>query len=196
MNATQLTNTEEFNLFISEFKKIGYILEIGFNDIKQMPSAALKSLNKTAKNYIFRYIFNNEAQMLTFLYRRFHNYSSNFNTRMKEKAKAKELKSNFINPYKVGDILNTSWGYDQTNVDFYIVTKASNRSIEVVEIGQTLINEDWGAMSAIVNPNPNKIIGEPITKLVNINGSIKISSSQYASLYTNGEKGAYCSWGH
>lgn len=32
---------------------------------------------------------------------------------------------------KAGDIVNTSWGYDQTNVDFFIVTRATRSTVWV-----------------------------------------------------------------
>lgn len=38
------------------------------------------------------------------------------------------------NPLKVGDILSSSWGYDQTNVEFYQVVKASGASVWVAQI--------------------------------------------------------------
>ena len=37
---------------------------------------------------------------------------------------------------KVGDIFYTSWGYDQTNVDFFRVIRTSKASIWVQETGQ------------------------------------------------------------
>jgi hypothetical protein len=36
---------------------------------------------------------------------------------------------------KVGDILYTSWGYDQTNVDFYQVVRVKGSAVYVREIG-------------------------------------------------------------
>lgn len=37
---------------------------------------------------------------------------------------------------KVGDIFYTSWGYDQTNVEFFKVVRATKASIWVQETGQ------------------------------------------------------------
>lgn len=36
---------------------------------------------------------------------------------------------------QIGDIFCNSWGYDQTNVDYYQVTAKSNRSVTIREIG-------------------------------------------------------------
>lgn len=37
--------------------------------------------------------------------------------------------------WAVGDVVYTSWGYDQTNVEFYQITRVLARSVEVREIG-------------------------------------------------------------
>lgn len=47
--------------------------------------------------------------------------------------KAREKKA-WVNPLTVGTILYTSWGYDQTNVEFYIVTRVSGRRTWIREI--------------------------------------------------------------
>lgn len=39
-----------------------------------------------------------------------------------------------MNPFKVGDILYSSWGYDQTNIDFFQVVKATDKSVWIREI--------------------------------------------------------------
>jgi len=38
------------------------------------------------------------------------------------------------NPFKVGDILYSSWGYDQTNIDFYRVEKVSGGTVTVIQL--------------------------------------------------------------
>lgn len=50
------------------------------------------------------------------------------------------------NPYKVGDIFYTSWGYDQTNLDFYEVVEVLAKSVRVRAIGSEL-QGDEGFMS-------------------------------------------------
>lgn len=37
---------------------------------------------------------------------------------------------------RVGDILYSSWGYDQTNIDFYKVVKVSAASVWIQKVGQ------------------------------------------------------------
>ena len=46
-----------------------------------------------------------------------------------------EAKKRFENPYKVGDILHHSWGYDQTNCDFYQIVEVKKASVVLRKIG-------------------------------------------------------------
>jgi hypothetical protein len=45
---------------------------------------------------------------------------------------------------KVGDIFYTSWGYDQTNVEFYKVVRATKSSVWIQQTGQTREYSEWG----------------------------------------------------
>ena len=66
----------------------------------------------------------------------------------------------------VGDILTDSWGYEQTNVEFYMVTKiVSACKVEIVELGHTQ-TDATSAMSGYVVPDRDRRIGEPIVKMV------------------------------
>lgn len=53
---------------------------------------------------------------------------------------------------KVGDIFVASWGYDQTNIDFYTVVRVSKSSVWIQESGQ-VITEQTGFMSENVVPS-------------------------------------------
>jgi len=35
----------------------------------------------------------------------------------------------------VGQVFVRNWGYDQTNIDFYLVTKATAKTITLIEVG-------------------------------------------------------------
>ena len=55
---------------------------------------------------------------------------------------------------KPGTILASSWGYDQTNWDFYKVVKATARMVYLVKM-DTIKDEDPIAMRGTVRPNTN-----------------------------------------
>lgn len=81
---------------------------------------------------------------------------------------------------KVGDILQASWGYDQTNVDFYLVTKVvGTRTVELREIGSKVVSGAGSPCENVV-PNPDVFIKDTIyTKRVS-NGYVNFSSYKTA----------------
>jgi hypothetical protein len=47
-------------------------------------------------------------------------------------------------PLKIGDILESSWGYDQTNVDFYQVVKSTASTVTLRKINaKTVAGDGW-----------------------------------------------------
>ncbi len=57
---------------------------------------------------------------------------------------------------KVGDILRCSWGYDQTNIDFYEVVKTSANTVQILEIeSEEFVNNDQSMTGKSV-PCPGK----------------------------------------
>lgn len=55
----------------------------------------------------------------------------------------------------VGDVLVCSWGYDQTNVDYYKVTRRTKASVWIVKVGQKVVPGSEGFMSESVLPDPD-----------------------------------------
>lgn len=108
--------------------------------------------------------------------------ASNIDSRIKEiksrSEKAKEAAGNM----KAGDVLNTSWGYDQTNVEFYLVTEVKGVTVTLQEVAQTYVKE--GNMSGEVMPVLESKIGEPFKKRISAGGYVKTDRSCYASLWS------------
>jgi len=53
---------------------------------------------------------------------------------LEEKAEKASNRKNWDHGFSVGDTLVSSWGHDQTNVDFYQVTKVVGKQIEIRSI--------------------------------------------------------------
>jgi hypothetical protein len=97
----------------------------------------------------------------------------------KAKYKAERTKPHNV---QVGDIFRASWGYDQTNIDFYECTKVIGSTIEICEIAQ--MSKDNGFMTGECVPSQGHYIGKPMRKRVSMSGdtpSVKIYS--FASAY-------------
>jgi hypothetical protein len=70
-------------------------------------------------------------------------------------------KQNTLNPWKVGDMCHTSWGYDQTNVDAYQVVEVWSRTqISVRPIGGDIEQTGW--LRGQFTPKQNQFTGEAI----------------------------------
>lgn len=64
------------------------------------------------------------------------------------KAEEKEyLKKHYKNPFKVGDIIHHSWGYGQTQADFYQVVKVTKATVTVRAITTKTVEGSEGFMS-------------------------------------------------
>lgn len=55
---------------------------------------------------------------------------------------------------KVGDIFFTSWGYDQTNVEFYKVVRCTDKTVWVQETGQVRSDHKYDYWKTSSNGEP------------------------------------------
>lgn len=96
-------------------------------------------------------------------------------------ASRKAERDNFAHSLKVGDMLKTLWGYDQTNVEFFEVVAVHGKHVVVREVEQMSESDGYGYMSGRCAPVPGSYIGEPIRKKVLPGNNIKFASYRYAS---------------
>lgn len=82
-----------------------------------------------------------------------------------EKAARRQAKKNAVCPFKKGDILTGSWGYDQTNVEFFEIVEAKGRKVAIRELGHQSIKGSEGFMCESVVPDHGRYIGEPETHI-------------------------------
>jgi hypothetical protein len=74
---------------------------------------------------------------------------------------------------EVGDIVYTSWGYDQTNVDFYqVIQLIGNNAAVMREVAQDY--QESGHMSGNTSAKKDEFIGEPFRVTHIKNGQCKI----------------------
>lgn len=105
--------------------------------------------------------------------------AKNIDSKIKEiKSRSQEAKEAAGN-MKAGDVLNTSWGYDQTNVEFYLVTEVKGVTVTLQEVAQTYVKE--GHMSGEVIPVLESKIVAPFKKRISAGGYVKTDRSCYAS---------------
>lgn len=91
---------------------------------------------------------------------------------LKYKADRLQERKEFQHDIKVGDIFYTSWGYDQTNVDFFEVVALKAKAVVVREVASKTVREERGA--DYVAAVPGAYVGPPMTKVPQMGNSLKI----------------------
>lgn len=85
---------------------------------------------------------------------------------------------------KVGDILVSTWGYEQTNADFYEVVGVTGKSVNIRQLEEKETSEPGNWMFGKSVPVRGVYRGTPSRKLVKVSGTsyyVKINS--YASAW-------------
>lgn len=90
---------------------------------------------------------------------------------------------NVAHTFAVGDILSGSWGYEQTNVEFYQVVEVPSANYVMIRELAHVSSGETGYMTGTCMPDPGNYVGEAIRRKVN-QGSVKINSSVYLSTWT------------
>jgi len=113
----------------------------------------------------------------------------------KAKAERRKAQKEFRTSLKVGDILCESWGYEQTNVNWYQVVevKPSGKTVVIREIA-TDKTENTGWMCGHCWPKKDAFISEPMTKRVRTGDALTMTS--YSSAFKWDGKRQYWSSYH
>ena len=70
------------------------------------------------------------------------------------------------NPFKVGDVLCSSWGYDQTNASFYKVIAVTAKQVTLQQYGTTRTESSPRSMSGTTTPDFTHPLESPIRRAV------------------------------
>lgn len=146
---------------IESFEKDGKIL------VKVYNTKAKKEWNQLEKYFSFR----TEEERTKYI----DGIKSAILHREEQKEQRRLRRINFVNPAKVGDILEASWGYDQTNVDYYQVVGVKGKMVEVREIGAKTVEGSGFShgMADMVTPAKDRFIkdSEVMRKIVRDDGN-------------------------
>ena len=141
---------------------------------------------KPLVNFIFKTTEAREKYLVQII-NNFDNYQA---SRLVRKLERQGVGVDIKNAVKIGDIFNATWGYDQTNQDFYQVVSLNGRRATLRELGRE-ITSSAGFMSNHVVPIKDSFKNEPLTKLVQFSDGkpyFKIESFAYARLWDGKEQ--------
>ncbi len=83
----------------------------------------------------------------------------------------------------VGSILYSSWGYEQSNIDYYqVVALVGEKMVEIREIASDEVSDGVQAMTGRVMPVPNQFVGPVMRKKATSHG-VRITSFSGAHLW-------------
>lgn len=111
--------------------------------------------------------------------------------RAREKEKAGRKRGHDL---PVGTIFCFSWGYEQTNLNFYQVVSTTKCTVTIREIAQKVI-ERLMPMAEMRVPIPDQFVG-PEIKNKRVRDSKYITMASYGSCSVWDGKPKYCSWYH
>ena len=153
---------DRFNSTIESWERLGYKLykqestiTVLINDSKDMPIAI--AFNGKASKPIWHYKFSNMDDLDSYVNKSIENAKAREQSKADRKAQRKLTSEHDI---KVGDIFYTSWGYDQTNTEFYEVVNVRGSRIDLKEIGYTVDYEKASYGREDITPVPHKFVND------------------------------------
>lgn len=99
----------------------------------------------------FNYRFRSEPQRAAYIADFFVRCAAREKNKQARHDAQKAKKAAFENPLAIGDILYASWGYDQTNIDYYQVVRMTAKTVTFRELRAT--QTTTGFMCGDIVPN-------------------------------------------
>ena len=94
---------------------------------------------------------------------------------------------------EVGGIYYTSWGYDQTNVDFYQVVGRTAKTVQYIALGKTVADDSSEGVDMVI-PEKFRKPGKVYTAKIKGNGW-RVSSFEFAGPW-DGKPKHQTAWGY
>lgn len=156
------------------FERNGHLCAVGFSGRRNKPD--------------FRYRYGNEEQRE----RDVSNHLEKIRQQEQVKEAQRQARAAFSHTLKTGDILYSSWGYDQTNIDYYEVVRVkSKKTVVLRQLNKT--TTETGFMSGETLPNRGKYLGKALVKRVSEGNKVKIEKYCGTASVWDG-KAKSCSW--
>lgn len=146
---------------------------------------------------LYSYYFSSEKLRMDWATKQFNEIKMDAAAAEIKKARVADLRKNLVVPYQVGHIFYDSWGYDQTNINFYQVIEVKNKSVIMREIAKVIVEGSQGNMCEHVKPEANDFVGKEfmrpiIISIANDNPNYHVNGFRGCLFnYEYGEKGVY-----
>lgn len=118
------------------------------------------------------------------------NYLTGLRRKEEQKTQRQKRLKEMKGEIKEGAILYDTWGYEQTNVEFYKVIKVKGNKVTLQEMGHKEVESTSWCSCLVV---PGEVYGEPVTKTIGQYG-VKIDNIVTLRPYKGGN--IHKSWGY
>lgn len=129
--------------------------------------------------------------------------------KQERKERKKELNKRAQELVSVGDVFRASWGYEQTNIDYYqVIGMTGKRTVQLRKIAGEMVERSYGDHGRKI-PLPDEFIGETLSRQLSVSQWSKnddvsvhvtidnVSTARLKNKNENGEYDSdYCSWGY
>lgn len=185
---------KEIKYFFKEFN--GLILEA----VSSNNSYLVMGFAGKARKPVFYYSFNTEEKKNKFISDWAISQIKKINLKAEHKAERKQLQENALDSVNVGDVFCSSWGYEQTNIDYYQVIAIKGKSTITLRQISSEIVENTSDLTGKKVPCKDDFIDEAFDKRICVYSkfsdgkprvSVNLSSFQTASLKYPNAKGEY-----
>lgn len=125
---------------------------------------------------VWSYYFRTEEERARRVERGFAHYAD-YEQRQAERRAARKAKGRGV---EVGDVLKTCWGYEQTNIEWFQITRLIGQSmVEIREIACDASETQW--LQGKTVPLVDQFTGEPLRRVAR-DGAVKIDDVRTAWL--------------
>lgn len=120
-------------------------------------------------------------------------YFSRLRKAKQRKVDRQKERRDYRHTLQIGDILHYSWGYDQTNCEFYTVVDRTEKSVRIQEIGGTEVESTGlSSMAGMLKPDPSNRFGPILLKHVGPGNYVPMDFGAASKVEPNSEH--YSSW--
>ena len=178
---------------MKEYPEVNAVIGTG-TDSKGRPSAT--GFTGTKGKPDFNYYFTSEANREKYINKFIEEQKQKLEYKAERKVK-KQAPTIYQVPFKPGDIIYNSWGYDQTNIDFYQVTRCTKSSVFIRPIKAEYASDGGCDMSSYIKPIKDGFIEgkEEIRKQIQWYDGNTYVKFEFGgcSRWQEGQE-VYCSW--
>jgi len=185
-NPTQLELIEAFKTL----GKTGYILNINEDALTaSLDRVAPKSI--IGYKNVFCYRFKNIDRIIEYCTKFYNELIISDQKKIQLKEEAKIRKEKELSTIEVGDVFCYSWGYEQTQCEFFQIVERKGKTSAIIRPISHIVVEETGWASQSIKPAKDEFIGD--SEKIRLSGNYFKRSCGYA-YKTNLEDSHHTSW--